>query len=78
MVTRLTKPIQRQARITPTLPHEWLTLLKTAIAQAEQRGDPRLAGLRKGLEVGQAERVLRRLGIACPADLKREFPEQKT
>jgi hypothetical protein len=78
MVTRLTKPVQRQARITPILPHEWLTLLKTAIAQAEQRGDPRLEGFRKGLEVGQAERVLRRLGIVCQADLRREFPELKT
>ncbi len=77
MVTRLAKPTQK-TKITPILQHEWISLLKTALARAEQQGDPRVAGLRKGLELGQAERVLRRLGIACPADLQREFPERKT
>lgn len=74
MATRLANP-KPKTRLTPTLPHEWINLLKAAIAQAETKNDPRLVGLRKGLETGQAERTLRRLGIVCSADLHREFPK---
>jgi hypothetical protein len=77
MATRLAKPLPQSKIKRPVLPHEWSQLLAVAITKAERQNDPRLAGLRKGLEKGQAERVLRRLGIACREDLQRVFPEPK-
>lgn len=76
MVTRLANPPPKPKIKKPVLPHEWSQLLASVIKRAEQLNDSRLAGLRKGLEKDQAERVLRRLGIACREDIQREFPER--
>ena len=53
---------------------EWTALMREALQLAAQTKDPRLTTLQAAVSSGQAEACLRRLGIVCPADLKREFP----
>ena len=52
----------------------WAALLQTALFQAIQRRDPRLAALQKAQREGTAEATLRKFGIISENDLLREFP----
>lgn len=55
---------------------DWKDLIKNAIERAERTNDRRVAGLRRALVAGNVESHLRKLGIICPEDLQREFPEE--
>lgn len=61
---------------TPKTAGEWEKLMRVVIAKAEEQGDRRIHGLRKALVDGQAERILRMMGIIHLGDLPRVFPEK--
>lgn len=73
MATRKNVPDTKKPTA-PTTASGWNTLLSQAIKRAEVRGDNRLAGLKRAMVEGQAEKTLRRLGILTETDLQREFP----
>lgn len=56
----------------------WDQLMRRTLAAAEARGDKRQEGLRKALREGKSEKLLRKLGIICEADIQREFPNPET
>ena len=58
----------------PTNPLEWEKLLAVVIAKAEGRQDPRTPFMKSALAAGQAETMLRNLGILSATDITREFP----
>ena len=55
---------------------DWRTLMTQAIAQAEKVGDRRAGGMRLALSTGNFQAHLRKLGIICPQDILREFPDK--
>jgi hypothetical protein len=60
-------------QLTPKGVMAWDTLMSQAITKAEATGDRRLAGLRRAIQEGKSEQVLRSFGIISEADLQREF-----
>ena len=75
MVTRLEGQKKPFIQL-PATPYEWKQLAAKALAQAEKVRDPRAVGLRVALEAGKIEKNLRLMGIVCPADIIRIFPER--
>jgi hypothetical protein len=63
---------------TPKDPSAWIRLAQQAADQARRVGDKREHSIRQALGQGQAEKLLRTLGIICEADILREFPAPRT
>ena len=74
MTTRNATPKKPPTIQSPRTPHEWKNLAALALEQARAAGDPRVGGLQRALETGQAEKHLRLMGIVCSTDINREFP----
>jgi hypothetical protein len=64
---------QREA----TSPIDWERLAGRAILQAELAKDSRASAIRNALASGNAERMLKRLGIIGEIDIQREFPSRE-
>ena len=60
----------------PRTHDDWHALMLQALSRAAKMGDRRLSGMQAALASGQTEAHLRKLGIICPADILREFPEK--
>ena len=54
--------------------NEWIKLLRMTIERASKTKDRRLLGLRQAMTDGQAEQILRRMGILSIVDINREMP----
>lgn len=65
---------QQTKKPIPASPQEWNRLLSQTIRRAEALQSPRLAGLRKAMLDGKAEKHLREMGILSEVDVDREFP----
>ncbi len=61
---------------TPKTPGEWSRLMEAAIDRAALTNSRHLPGLRHAQANGQAEALLRKLGIIHLADIDREFPRE--
>ena len=72
MASRINKPRQSAVKL-PQTHDDWHQLMMQALQLAEKVQDPRTNGLRAALAEGKSEAYLRKIGVICPADLKREF-----
>jgi hypothetical protein len=72
MKTRTNVPVKPK---TPVGPLAWNTLMSKAIQRALAKGDPRVSVLRRAIQAGKSEEVLRGYGIISEADLAREFKQ---
>jgi hypothetical protein len=64
-----------QAKVSkvPRNPIEWDTLASKAIKLSDQIGDRRSLALKKAIQEGRSENILRSYGIISDTDLAREF-----
>jgi hypothetical protein len=53
---------------------EWDALASKAIRLSERVGDQRNLSIKKAIQEGRSEKVLRSYGIISDTDLEREFP----
>ena len=74
MTTRKNEPAPKKPAH-PTTATGWTSLLSQAIKRAEAKGDIRLAGLKRAMVEGTAEKTLRKLSILTDVDLQREFSD---
>lgn len=65
--------LQAQAPKTVS-PVDWERLASKAILRAERAGDSRAQAIKHAVSQGQADRILKRMGIIGETDLVREFP----
>ena len=75
---RYAKANQKKPSRAPNTPMAWLRLMQKVIARARQLRDRRVPGLERALKEQTMDKMLRRMGIICEADILREFPDPKT
>lgn len=76
MTSRMQQPVRKSRA--PKDPAAWIRLAQQAVIQAHKVRDKREHSIRQAMGQGQAEKLLRTLGIICEADILREFPAPRT
>lgn len=76
---RILKPrVQPTGNLTPKTPHEWDALMRRVMARATEVKDRRLQGFQGVISRGETARFLKKMGIICENDIRREFPDPNT
>lgn len=69
-----TKKAERPRR-EPATARDWHRLMQKVIARARQLKDRREPGLQSAINQGAIPQTLKRMGIICETDIRREFPD---
>jgi hypothetical protein len=69
-----TRMMQAKQVKLPRNPAEWDSLAAKAVRVAELSGDLRAYSIKKSIQEGSSEKILRSYGVISEADITREFP----
>jgi len=69
-----TRMMQQKPSKLPKSPAEWDSLASKAVKAAELSVDRRAYSIKKAIQEGRSEKILRSYGVISEADVTREFP----
>jgi hypothetical protein len=69
-----TRMMQQKPSKLPKSQAEWDSLAVKAVKAAELFGDRRAYSIKKAIQEGRSEKILRSYGVISEADVTREFP----